>query len=55
MTRLAHTILINGKTFDDTSDLDVGILGTLYGGTGNHSYARARMLYVNGNPDADDE
>jgi hypothetical protein len=49
MTRLAHTLTINGKTFNDGEDLDVGVLDVKYGGTGTDSYVRNRILYVTGN------
>lgn len=47
-TQLTHTLSINNKTWDGSSNMDVGTLGVAYGGTGGTTFTSGAALIGNG-------
>lgn len=44
--QLTHTLSINGKSWNGSADLTVGIMGVAYGGTGKSSWTANGIIYA---------
>lgn len=45
-SKVANSLSINGKSFDGSAAIDVGVIGTEYGGSGQNTLAKSAEAYV---------
>jgi hypothetical protein len=48
-SKVVGTLSVNGKSFDGHEDVNVGVLGVSYGGTGTITFTSGHALIGNGN------